>query len=115
MVQYLAQKFGIMEELLADPQQVKGERETLQQLMHCNRAAASKHRAELFRLMVADILADAGADLNSKAGFFALGLAGIFQNCRLIRLQSIHPAGTNIEVLAHAEGATLIVTMKKAL
>ena len=33
VVQYLAQKFGIMEELLADPQQVQGNVETLQQLM----------------------------------------------------------------------------------
>lgn len=33
VVQYLAQKFGIMEELLADPKQVQGNVETLQQLM----------------------------------------------------------------------------------
>jgi hypothetical protein len=33
VVKYLAQKFGIMEELLADPQQVQGNVETLQQLM----------------------------------------------------------------------------------
>ena len=34
VVQYLAQKFGIMEELLADPQQVQGNVQTLQQLMN---------------------------------------------------------------------------------
>lgn len=58
---------------------------------------------------------DVEADLNSKAyGLFGTGIGRDFlQYLESITTQSIHPAGTNIEVLAHAEGARWIVAIMK--
>ena len=59
---------------------------------------------------------DVEADLNSKAhGLFGSGIGRDFlQYLESITTQSIHPAGTNIEVLAHAEGARWVVAVIKA-
>jgi len=55
------------------------------------------------------------ADLNSKAhAVFGHGAGKAFLTyLESISTQSIHPAGTNIEVLAHAEGARWLVAVIK--
>mgnify|MGYP006969383787 FL=1 len=59
---------------------------------------------------------DTEIDLNSKA--YALFGSGIGKDFLAylegLTTQNIHPAGTNIEVLAHAEGARYIVAIMKA-
>ena len=59
---------------------------------------------------------DVEADLNSKAyALFGTGVGRDFlQYLESITTQSIHPAGTNIEVLAHAEGSRWVVAIMKA-
>jgi len=59
---------------------------------------------------------DVEADLNSKAyALFGSGIGKDFlQYLEGITTQSIHPAGTNIEVLAHAEGSRWVVAIMKA-
>ena len=59
---------------------------------------------------------DVEADLNSKAyALFGSGVGKAFlQYLESISTQNIHPAGTNIEVLAHAEGSRWVVAIMKA-
>ena len=59
---------------------------------------------------------DVEADLNSKAyALFGSGIGKDFLTyLESLTTQSIHPAGTNIEVLAHAEGSRYIVAIMKA-
>ena len=104
-----------MEELLADPQQVQGNVETLRQLMQVQQGTVVSKQRGRFQLMVAGYTSDVEADLNSKAyGLFGSGIGRDFlQYLESITTQSIHPAGTNIEVLAHAEGARWLVAIIK--
>jgi len=55
------------------------------------------------------------ADLNSKAfALFGSGVGKAFlQYLEGISTNNIHPAGTNIETLAHAEGSRWIVAIMK--
>ncbi len=59
---------------------------------------------------------DVEADLNSKAyALFGSGIGKDFLTyLESLTTQSIHPAGTNIEVLAHAEGGRWLVAVIKA-
>lgn len=59
---------------------------------------------------------DIEADLNSKAyALFGSGVGKTFlQYLEGITTNSIHPAGTNIETLAHAEGSRWVVAIIKA-
>ena len=59
---------------------------------------------------------DVEADLNSKAyALFGSGIGKDFLTyLESLTTQSIHPAGTNIETLAHAEGARWVVAIMKA-
>lgn len=56
------------------------------------------------------------ADLNSKAyALFGSGIGRDFlQYLESITTQNIYPPGTNIETLAHAEGARWVVAIMKA-
>ena len=56
------------------------------------------------------------ADLNSKAyALFGSGVGKAFLGyLEGLTTQNIHPPGTNIEVLAHAEGSRYIVAIMKA-
>jgi len=56
------------------------------------------------------------ADLNSKAyALFGSGVGRDFlQYLESITTQNIYPPGTNIETLAHAEGARWVVAIMKA-
>lgn len=58
---------------------------------------------------------DVEADLNSKAfALFGSGVGKAFlQYLEGISTNNIHPAGTNIETLAHAEGSRWIVAIMK--
>jgi len=58
---------------------------------------------------------DVEADLNSKAyALFGTGVGRDFlQYLESITTQSIHPAGTNIETLAHAEGSRWLMAIIK--
>ncbi len=60
----------------------------------------------MFRSMVEDILVTLKTDLNSKAyALFGSGVGKAFlQYLESITTNNVHPAGTNIETLAHAEG-----------
>ena len=59
---------------------------------------------------------DVEADLNSKAyALFGSGVGKAFlQYLEGITTNNIYPAGTNIETLAHAEGARWVVAVMKA-
>ena len=59
---------------------------------------------------------DVEADLNSKAyALFGSGVGKAFLGyLDGLTTQNIHPPGTNIEVLAHAEGSRYIVAIMKA-
>ncbi len=59
---------------------------------------------------------DVEADLNSKAyALFGSGVGKAFLGyLEGLTTQNIHPPGTNIEVLAHAEGSRYIVAIMKA-
>jgi len=59
---------------------------------------------------------DVEVDLNSKAyALFGSGVGKAFlQYLEGITTNNIYPAGTNIETLAHAEGARWIVAVMKA-
>ena len=59
---------------------------------------------------------DVEADLNSKAfALFGSGIGKAFlAYLEGLTTQNIHPPGTNIEVLAHAEGSRYIVAIMKA-
>ena len=58
---------------------------------------------------------DVEADLNSKAyALFGSGVGKAFlQYLESITTNNIHPAGTNIETLAHAEGARWLMAIIK--
>lgn len=58
---------------------------------------------------------DVEADLNSKAyALFGSGVGKAFLGyLEGLTTQNIHPPGTNIEVLAHAEGARWVVAIMK--
>ena len=58
---------------------------------------------------------DVEADLNSKAyALFGSGVGKAFLTyLESISTQNIHPAGTNIEILAHAEGSRWLCAVIK--